>query len=46
MDGPFLKRIINRVRRAPLWAWEVSIFAAMAPPLLHAVATLDRLPLA
>jgi len=46
MDAPFLKRVIKRVRRAPLWAWEVSIFATMAPPLLHAVAMLDRLPLA
>ena len=46
MDAPFLKRVISRIPRAPLWAWEVSIFATIAPPLLHSVAMLDRLPLA
>ena len=46
MDGPFLKRVISRVRRTPLWAWEVSIFAVIAQPLLHTVAMLNQLPLA
>ena len=46
MDAPFLKRVISRIRRAPLWAWEVSLFATVAPPILHAVAMFDRLPLA
>jgi hypothetical protein len=44
MNTPFVDRVISRIRRAPRWAWEISILTAITPPLLQVVAMLDRLP--
>jgi hypothetical protein len=42
MNTPKLKKLVARIRRLPLWAWEISIVATMTVPLLEAVAVLER----
>jgi hypothetical protein len=46
MNARLFARLVARSRRIPAWAWEVLIFAAVTPPLVHAVAALDALRLA